>query len=510
MNLLRDAWIPMAAGRRVTLEEVLCSTAAVPHPAMANEMLSLALYQLLSALVQTVASPTDSAQWTDRFFRPLTPAEYTRLTASFLDWFGMDHPDHPYLQALPAGHPGAGAPTSVQRLIMGYPGDTAPWLRHPESIKGLCPTCTAIALYDIMTCGQGIAGPISRDPLRGNGPLSTLVWRDDLRQMIWANVLTDEWLMQHGIHPSLPGICNDPTWVTPIKVRECLAEVGVTRGLFLTPMAVRLAPPEQGKCDLCSAVGPVYREFRKVRPNSWEKRPGDDYWRHPYTPYAVNGTRAAYAAMGSDVAPWMGLINALPIDTTRIVRSGQNEKTETVRVNAAPVQEEYMCRMPTREPLKMLCGGYIMGDQIIESRYRGFIQIPTFDGGDTGFGYAAEKMREYLDCLWQMVTAANGPAFAVLSIRNSALKAKGKGKLRGLWTGQLTHRLQPLAESILQLPDLDALQDAGNKMWRAAKPTIIQAFRELGMACTSGKQLRVYQQQLRSLQIKLNKLSKEV
>lgn len=296
MNLLRSAWIPVqrpAGGqsKKLTLQELLCSDEkwALSLP---RDDLEFAALQLLICIVQVLFPPNDKAALEKQIRAPMQEKVYEDGIQPMTDWFGLDHPDFPFLQVKDVN---ANSPTTLDKLLAGL--DTATnsrFVNEPGLADKLCGGCAAIALYNQANNAPSFGGGF-KFGLRGTCPTSTLIQSclpgyNDLRATIWFNILTSETLKKE-FSLVKPVACNDPTWVTPISSQDPVKwyEIGLLRGLFWQPNHVELInSDESGNCCLCGCEAEnLIPGFKKAKFTYTV----EGLWPHPHSPRIIQATR---------------------------------------------------------------------------------------------------------------------------------------------------------------------------------------------------------------------------
>jgi len=280
MNLLDDKWIPVldrGQYRDIDLETLLTQEAHLSLSLSRDDMESAAL-QLLIALTQTLFTPADRATYRRRLCTPLTPAEYRAAVDKYRHWFELFHPQTPFMQTRGVT---ADEPTPIQKLFVGLPAGISPtFLNKIDTIRRVCPRCAAIALFNQASGAPSFGGGF-KHPLRGNGPITTLIAGHHLRGTVWLNVLTQDTIRQH--YPPL-AVPPTPTWIDPLLRHASYRaqEIGLIRGLWWQPHRLELLPSAVGGyCEACQGHSPrLIPTFRK-QPFSFEV---EGCWRHPHSP----------------------------------------------------------------------------------------------------------------------------------------------------------------------------------------------------------------------------------
>ena len=295
MNLLTDPWIPARQIDRagycppITFEEMLCGNKQW-EVALPRDDLEMACLQLLISLTQVLFPPDNAATLRRRVKTPLTVEEYASGTnisvdekTKVLDWFDLDHPDWPFMQTRGLKN---GKLTGLQKLLLGLPeGSNHCFFNEATEVQFLGAPVASIALFhqgsNSPSFGGGPGGGFKAS-LRGNGPVTTLVFGSHLRETIWRNVLTREYL-----HDVLSGYDFDysrdkPTWVSPIEEGKPVnaKDIGLLRGLFWQPAHVELVKADVLQpCDLLGGKPDTgYSGFLK-EPFGYKV---EGFWQHPH------------------------------------------------------------------------------------------------------------------------------------------------------------------------------------------------------------------------------------
>ena len=287
MNLLRDPWIAvrgLEGVRLIGLEKLLCSdesyTLCLPRDDMEMSTLQLAI-----CLTQVAIMPENIHELTDRINNPMDEIEYRQRTERLVPWFQLDHPEWPFMQIME----GTGNVTNIQKLMPGLPeggGSPCFFNRHDE-VRILGAPMTAIALFQQATMtpsfGGGPGGGF-KAPLRGQAPMTTLVWDSSLRKMLWYNVLCKTEVMKVAPNYSEGNESEWPVWVRPIERNKevQINHIGLLRGLFWQPAHIKII--WQARYELCDFTGIA----SSLNCSEFEKEPFGytlkGYWPHPHSP----------------------------------------------------------------------------------------------------------------------------------------------------------------------------------------------------------------------------------
>ncbi len=288
MNLLTDRWIPLrdkSGFRQIRYQDLLCEEHD-GQVSLPRDDMELACLQLIICLTQVMFMPPDIRALRARIKSPLTVSEFEGETKKYLAWFDVDHPETPFMQIKDTE---AKEVTPIQKLFVGLPaGHNHAFFNDTEEMRTVCAGCAAIALFNQNSSSPNISGK-HKGGLRGSAPITTFVVGNTLRETVWCNVLTLDYVSK--VFPNYQKQKDDdkPTWVKPITSKSTIQEnqIGLLRGLFWLPIHIRLYREEQeGVCDSCgSAVGSAYRDFKL---GSDFKFAVNGQWPHPHSPRIWN------------------------------------------------------------------------------------------------------------------------------------------------------------------------------------------------------------------------------
>jgi CRISPR system Cascade subunit CasA len=287
MNLLneKDKWIPVRKGTRfyqMSYKELLCTEQPDLQVALPRDDLELACIQMLAALTQVIFMPENKKELRARIRTPLSEQEYDQGIKKFMDWFDLDHPKWPFMQVL---DPGTDDPTPIQKLFPGLPaGNNHAFFNGKDEYEKVCPSCASIGLFNLCTHTPNLSGK-HKGGLRGNAPISTMIYDVDFRRMVWINVLTKETADRIFVGER----SSYPVWIEPIKsVNKVPAiSIGITRGLFWAPIHVRLQlRQELIRCDCCGMISNT--GVHGFLLGSEFKFDVVGLWPHPYSPRQLN------------------------------------------------------------------------------------------------------------------------------------------------------------------------------------------------------------------------------
>lgn len=351
MNLLEAPWIPVrdedgsGCFRLLTYRELLCQRGKW-RVSLPRDDLELACIQLLICMTQVMFQPEDDDELEEWHDAPLNEKDFDAGVASYLDWFDLNHPMYPFMQARGVS---AKEVTPIQKLLIGLPeGNNHCFFNEVGEVGRLSGPAAAIALFHQASNCPSFGGGF-KGGLRGGAPITTLVDGPGLREQVWRNVLT-----RGRIEKDLPWtrdlLDNQPTWVDPIKAGEVVYphQVGLFRGLFWQPTRVELIEDtDGGACDILGIdAGRFYRGLRKEKFNFRF----DGTWPHPHGALQVSvkkGKREAKFASFTTSAPaWTRLAEMV------VRRSPETGEGNRPALAIGQAQALYFV------PLRLLIGGY--------------------------------------------------------------------------------------------------------------------------------------------------------
>ncbi|SDX92354.1 type I-E CRISPR-associated protein Cse1/CasA [Nitrosomonas sp. Nm33] len=289
MNLLKDPWIPVRANggtgafHLLTYQQLLCEPGnwQVNLP---RDDLELACVQLLVCMTQVMFLPEDNPTWQKRLKSPLSPDEFAAGIKPCHDWFDLDHSTQPFMQSRGVK---AAENTPIQKLLIGLPeGNNHAFFNEAGEVRNLSGTLAAITLFNQASNCPSFGGGF-KGSLRGGAPITTLVYGNNLREMVWRNVLTRPHIAKRQI--AIPGFEYDqPTWIKPILEGSTIPwnEIGLMRGLFWQPAQIELVKSKMVvPCDVLGGeAAPVYTGFRCEKFSFTVK----GVWPHPHGAMAIS------------------------------------------------------------------------------------------------------------------------------------------------------------------------------------------------------------------------------
>jgi CRISPR system Cascade subunit CasA len=353
--------------------------------------MEMACLQLLVSLTQVLFIPVDGRELKARIGTPITEGEYYDAVEGKVEWFDMDHPEHPFMQVSGVT---ATEPTDMAKLFAGLTGSTSgTFVNEPNLASKLCPSCTALGLFNqAMNCPSFGGG--FKASLRGSAPISTLVLGDNLRHTLWLNILCKPVLAD--VMPWHESTTNEkPNWVDLVKPKDKIAahETGLLRGLFWQPAHIELMREEgRGDCDCCGQEEQRYLGFNKEK-FVYEF---SGVWPHPLCPRIyklTKGEREEKFSSFTTNAPSWTLLNQFLI---------QEDLGKEGRI-PAPVVSQARSLLLSHGMLHLMVGGYRNNQaSILERRHELFSIAKEWENNDaliarivdTGLAYKTELRKK--------------------------------------------------------------------------------------------------------------------
>ncbi len=355
MNLLKDPWIPVrnrAKFQQITYKDLLCLEQPDLQVALPRDDFEMACIQMLAAMTQVIFMPKDKKELRARIKTPLSEKEYYDGIKKYEEWFDLDHSKWPFMQVL---NTGTEESTPIQKLFPGLPaGNNHAFFNGKDECEKICPSCAAIGLFNLCTHAPNISGK-HKGGLRGNAPISTMIYDASLRKMIWMNVLSQE--LTDRI--MLGNRTEFPVWVENIKQGEMVqaTSIGMARGLFWSPILVKLLPQEEAiLCDCCGVNSNV--EIRKFQLGSDFKFEVKSLWPHPFSPRQLNLQKKNKKGIEKSEESIVSFRNTEPAWTQFSELLFHSEKTDEKEgyIPAAIVSQYHdLCSDQT---MRLLVGGY--------------------------------------------------------------------------------------------------------------------------------------------------------
>lgn len=349
MNLLKDDWIPVKAEggqKQISFKELLCTNKfyVLSHP---RDDMELAALQLLVCLTQCIFMPNNRDELISNIKNAMSEDKFDNGIKDFVLWFSLDDPEYPFMQDVDAKDE---VITGIQKLLPGMPeGDgSATLFVDQDTVKKACPSCVAIALFNQATNAPSFGGG-TKAPLRGSTPITLLVYSQNLREMIWKNILDFEWAKEFW--PQV-NVSDKPVWVEKLKKKSLIptASIGMIRGLFWQPAYLYMDWISLQEADICPCCGKVSNDFCEFfRKNKFPYELFGPNWRHPHSPYTLDDKKTELEVLsfnkGGALPLWSRLCDMLPIDS------------KTITGWSLPVKR-YKELKYSNETLPLVVGGY--------------------------------------------------------------------------------------------------------------------------------------------------------
>ncbi len=393
MNLLTGEWIPVqhqGMFKHITLE-VLLTQDQPWQISLPRDDMEMACLQLLVSLTQVLFVPKDCTELKARIATPLSQVEYQQAIGNKVDWFELDHPEHPFMQI--RGVPSK-EQTDMAKLFAGLTGATSStFVNEADLASQLCSSCAVLGVFNqAMNC-PGFGGGFKAS-LRGSSPVSTFVLGNNLRETLWRNVLCESYLTE--LMPWYVETKDQaPNWVDVVKPKQVVEahQTGLLRGLFWQPAHIELMKAEApSACDCCGREGLCYVGFNKAK----FVYDFNGVWPHPHGPrtYKVaKGQKEEKFSSFTTSAPSWTLLNQFLIQAD----SGNEGRVP------APVVSQAKKELFNGEPLHLMVGGYRNNQaSILERRHELFSIAKEWQNHDRliskvvddGFGYKTELRKK--------------------------------------------------------------------------------------------------------------------
>ncbi|WP_029894813.1 type I-E CRISPR-associated protein Cse1/CasA [Desulfohalovibrio reitneri] len=350
-NLLSEPWLPVTrlrsglahiAPHQLTenLDGDPVVSLAFPRPD-----LNAAVLEWLIGLVQTVYwdELKNNTAWVTLWESPPPPEDLHRRMEPFSYAFEL----------LAEGDPAFMQDRNPEQLDKSYDvdmlffevaGQKAAWFVKPNESPVLCPACAAAALHMLQAYAYS-GGAGVRTGLRGGGPLSTIIMRDNLWETTWANVLPAG-KFGKACDPNAPEAFGVFPWLAPTRVSSegtkpvTTDEVHPLHLYWAMPRRMRLRYEEGDQpCAMCASTqGPRITGYAyRHHGNNYEGE-----WDHPLTPLRhepKDGTRITIKGKSfSGYRDWLGLVFTERVKIKPKKKGGEPVKV-TVRT-PAPVVEQ--------------------------------------------------------------------------------------------------------------------------------------------------------------------------
>lgn len=301
MNLLEEKWLPVRrstglvdwiAPHQISEPDIVAFSASRPD-------FNGALAQMMIGLLQTTTPVNDEDDWEVVLDTPPSAEELKKWFAPVAEAFVLDGDGARFMQDFSLDiccvDPSKLKPISL--LFIEAPGvstqkDNKDHFVKRGLINGLCPHCTATALFTLQTnAPEGGAGNYTS--LRGGGPLTTLVVATPSRSLwqdLWLNVKPQRAFLRQGgdvqksaKHFTFPWLA-DISQIQPSGRDTQPLQVHPHHVFWAMPRRIRVdfENVQSGHCDVCK------RESTQLQHRYVAKPQGLNYkgvWRHPFSPY---------------------------------------------------------------------------------------------------------------------------------------------------------------------------------------------------------------------------------
>jgi len=348
MNLLTDEWVPVQQkGKRqmIRLQDVLCNDESWLLSLPRDDM-EMACLQLIICLTQVLFRPADAKALRLQIRKPMREEDYQQGIADYLDWFDLNHPDTPFMQVRGVK---AVKATPIQKLFVGLPeGNNHCFFNDAGELKAVSQSAAAIALFNQAMNSPSMGGGF-KGGFRGNAPVTTLIYGENLRQTVWFNVLHEDSLRL--LMPEYDKLKSSdvPVWVEPIKAKSSISasSIGLMRGLFWQPAHIELIYSDAGRCQFYGS-----HEDHLVTGFNKEKFVYEiiGQWVHPHSP------RYWQLKKGAKEEKYVSFTTTAPA-WTHLSRFTVDRETEKEGQQPAAIVSQR--RQATKgEALNLMVGGY--------------------------------------------------------------------------------------------------------------------------------------------------------
>jgi len=348
MNLLIDPWIPVqqeGKQRLICLQDVLCRDEPW-RISLPRDDMEMACLQLMICLTQVVFRPVDDKALRQHIRTAMQEEDYQKGITPYQDWFDVHHPDTPFMQTRSVK---SVKPTPIQKLFVGLPeGNNHCFFNDAGELHTVSASAAVIALFNQAMNAPSMGGGF-KGGFRGGAPVTSLIYGENLRQMIWFNVLHEDSLRLLMPAYDATKAHDVPTWVEPIKAGSSIpaSSIGLLRGLFWQPAHIELITNSAGVCQFYGSM-----EESLVTAFNKEKFVYNiiGQWIHPHSPrywQLKKGEREEkYVSFTTTAPAWTHL--------TRFVVAQESEKEgQQPAANAQQWQ-----KLTRGKALTMVVGGY--------------------------------------------------------------------------------------------------------------------------------------------------------
>lgn len=325
MNLIYDKWIPV---RRKSGKKEKIAPWQVTENMVADPIVELAalrpdfngaLIQFLIGLLQTTCAPNGNKEWRAWRDNPPAPEELKRKFEEVAFAFNLDGDGPRFMQDLMLEKETTKTKETIEKLFLDSPGEktlkfnTDHFVKR-ERMEKLCLSCAAQALLTLQVNAPA-GGKGHRVGLRGGGPVTTIIYEDDLWQTAWGNVLDQDRF--YGLANKNKEENKDKfPWCDTTRTSDndratTALDIHPVQIYWSIPRRIRLLFDEQqGDCDLCGNAEVVFTEYLT-------KPYGVMYKNilHPLTPIYHNAQNEPLPAHQHEIIGykyWLGYAQAVP------------------------------------------------------------------------------------------------------------------------------------------------------------------------------------------------------
>jgi CRISPR system Cascade subunit CasA len=305
--------------------------------------------------------PSNEDEQIERHERIMSYDEYLNISEQFSDRFSIDAKEAPFMQNANTKE----NITGIQKLLVGLPGGgSVTMFVPPDEITKICPSCAAIALYNLASGAPSFGGGF-KAPLRGSAPISVLIYNSNLRKMIWENIIpkNSDW------YESMINTESLPVWKKPIIENSSVNtnNIGIMRGLFWQPTSVLMKwEEENGVCDCCGLDSDkLCYEFDKQQ----FRYELSGMWWHPHSSLKISKEKRCYVPSFHEEAPaWEQLSELFP-------ENRDGERPPAVIENYSKVFLADGKLRGLKQKITLSIGGYINDQASIRERHHHLVPL---------------------------------------------------------------------------------------------------------------------------------------
>lgn len=338
-NALTDPWLPLLDQSGVTTwaspVEILCGEKDGVDLDYPRDDFRVYARLLLSALAQALFPAKTKGDLKRRIDLPMTRAEAEARIQPVLSEFDLFGPT-PFLQVVPSA--------DERKKTDG----AAPFVFVKEDlyqprvrVEAVSLPIALVTLFVEQTYAGGAGRGYGAGP-GGQPGAFTLVDPGSVRRAAWANTLA---LEEAKYAPD-----DEHAWSNAKRAARPRAAIGIVGGLFFQPRSIWLIPAGEGTCSFTGREAMLVRLSPLLPKSELAKKStkGDDIWRHPCAPLAVNSQGIGAIRLSAERPIWTGLAQLL----SPLSRS----KTKAVHPleGPAPVLEQWKALGTRRVRWRML------------------------------------------------------------------------------------------------------------------------------------------------------------